>query len=126
MFAFAATLLLFREEILRFFTDDPEVLVVASEYLWYLSFSFMLWAFYFIFMRSLQGAGDVLIPMAISLGTTFLVTFPIAWVLVRYTSLGATGIWQGQLVGSIVVTLGTGAWVATGRWARRETHWKAH
>jgi len=123
MFGFAGILLGFREEILMFFTKDPEVIAVGSEYLWYLSFSFMLWAFYFVFMRSLQGAGDVLVPMLISLGTTFTVTLPLAWVLVRFTSLGSTGIWQAQLVGSLLLTLGTGAWLATGRWTRRPSQW---
>jgi Na+-driven multidrug efflux pump len=119
MFGFAGILLLFRGEILALFTEDPEVIRVGSEYLWYLAFSFMLWAFYFVFMRSLQGAGDVMIPMAISLGTTFLVTLPLAWLLVRTTSLGPTGIWRAQLVGSLLLTLGTATWVATGRWTRR-------
>jgi len=126
MFGFAGALLGFREEIVELFTQDPEVVAVAGEYLWYLAFSFMLWAFYFVFMRSLQGAGDVLVPMTISLCTTFLVTLPLAWVLVRYTSLGATGIWQAQLVGSVLLTCGTGAWVATGRWTRRQTRWQLH
>jgi putative MATE family efflux protein len=123
MFGFAGILFGFREEILAYFSSDPEVIAVGSEYLWYLAFSFMLWAFYFVFMRSLQGAGDVLVPMAISLGSTFLITLPLAWGLVRFTSLGATGIWRAQLVGSILLTLGTGAWVATGRWTRRNTPW---
>jgi Na+-driven multidrug efflux pump len=79
----------------------------------------MLWAVYFVLMRTLQGAGDVLVPMAISLGTTFLVTLPLAWLLARQPSLGPTGIWQAQLVGSILLTGTTAAWVATGRWTRR-------
>jgi Na+-driven multidrug efflux pump len=123
MFGFAGILFGFRAEILAYFSSDPEVIAVGSEYLWYLAFSFMLWAFYFVFMRSLQGAGDVLVPMVISLGSTFLITLPLSWGLVRFTSLGATGIWRAQLVGSILLTLGTGAWVATGRWTRRNTSW---
>jgi putative MATE family efflux protein len=119
MFAFAVSLLLFRIEILALFTQDPEVIRVAGEYLWYLAFSFMFWGFYFVFMRSLQGAGDVMVPMAMSLGTTFLVTLPLAWYLVHNTSLGATGIWRAQLVGSFLLTSATAAWVASGRWTRR-------
>jgi len=119
MMSFAACLLLFRGEILALFTSDPEVIRVGSEYLWYLGLSFTMWAFYFVFMRSLQGAGDVLVPMVISLSTTFLVTLPLAWTLTRHTSLGPTGIWIAQLAGSFVVTAGTSAWVATGRWTRR-------
>jgi putative MATE family efflux protein len=119
MIAFAVCLLLFRSQILAFFTQDPEVIRVGSEYLWYLSFNFLLWAFYFVFMRSLQGAGDVIVPMAISLGTTFFVTLPLAWYLVHNTSLGATGIWRAQLTGSFILTSATAAWVASGRWTRR-------
>jgi putative MATE family efflux protein len=119
MMSFATTLLLFRSEILGLFTSDAEVLRAGSEYLWYLALTFMLWAVYFVLMRTLQGAGDVLVPMAISLGTTFLVTLPLAWLLARQPSLGPTGIWQAQLVGSILLTGTTAAWVATGRWTRR-------
>jgi len=125
MITFAVTLLLFRGEILALFTSDPEVIRAGSEYLWYLSFTFMTWAFYFVFMRSLQGAGDVLVPMGISLGITFLVTLPLAWALARHTSLGPTGIWTAQLVGSVLRTAGTAAWVATGRWTRRAARSKA-
>jgi putative MATE family efflux protein len=125
MMTFAATLQLFRSEILALFTSDPDVIRVGSEYLWYLSLSFMLWAFYFVFMRSLQGAGDFLVPMAISLGTTFLVTLPLAWALARHTSLGPTGIWRAQLVGSLLLTTATAVWVATGRWTRRASQSRA-
>jgi putative MATE family efflux protein len=119
MFTFVAVLQLFRNEILAFFSSDPEVLRVGSEYLWYLSLNFMLWAFYFVFLRSLQGAGDFLVPMAISLGASLLVALPLAWALTRHTSLGPTGIWIAQLASSAVVTTGTGIWMAAGRWTRR-------
>jgi putative MATE family efflux protein len=119
MLAFAAVLQLFRNEILAFFSSDPEVIRVGSEYLWYLSLNFILWAFYFVLLRSLQGAGDFLVPMAISLGSTLLVALPLAWTLARHTSLGPTGIWTAQLASSAVVTAGTVAWMATGRWTRR-------
>jgi Na+-driven multidrug efflux pump len=121
MFTFVAILQLFRDEILAFFSSDPEVLRVGSEYLWYLSLNFMLWAFYFVFLRSLHGAGDFLVPMAISLGTALLVALPLAWALTHHTSLGPTGIWIAQLVSSVVVTTGTALWMATGRWTRRAT-----
>jgi len=119
MTGFAVVLQLYRGEILAFFTSDPEVIRVGSEYLWYLSCTFMLWAVYFVLLRSLQGAGDFLVPMTISLGSTFLVTIPLAWSLSRYTSLGATGIWISQLVSSALLTAITAIWMGTGRWTRR-------
>ncbi|MBW2289580.1 MAG: MATE family efflux transporter [Deltaproteobacteria bacterium] len=122
MFCFSAAFMFFRVEILEFFSSDPEVIRIGSEYLWWLSLSVLLWAFYFVFMRSLQGAGDFVVPMALSLGTSFLVTLPLAWYLARHTDLAETGIWIAQLVSSGVLTISTGIWVATGRWTRRAAH----
>ena len=122
MFFFSAAFMFFRVDILEFFSSDPEVIRIGSEYLWWLSLSVLLWAFYFVFMRSLQGAGDFVVPMALSLGTAFLVTLPLAWLLTHHTDLAETGIWIAQLVSSGVLTISTGIWVATGRWARRAAH----
>jgi Na+-driven multidrug efflux pump len=79
----------------------------------------LLWAFFFPFMRALQGAGDMFVPMAISIATTFLVALPLAYALSHHTDMGHRGIWTAFLVSTAVSTVGTGAWLATGRWTRR-------
>ncbi len=119
MMSFALITVVFRADIVGFFTDDPEVVRVGSEYLLYAAGSFTLWAFYFVFLRALQGAGDFIVPMLISVGTAFLVTIPLAYGLALGTDLGPTGIWIAHLVSSVVTTLATAAWLATGRWTRR-------
>ena len=120
MFTFAGVTLLFREEILSFFSDDPEVVRIGSEYLLYSAGAFVMWAFYFPFLRALQGAGDVVVPMMISLGTTCLIALPLATFLVHQTEMGPAGIWTAFLTSSVVSTIGTGLWLATGRWTRRQ------
>jgi putative MATE family efflux protein len=119
MFSFAAAFGFYPVEIVALFSSDPEVIRVGSEYLGWLSWSVLLWAFYFIFMRSLQGAGDFVVPMAISLVTAFCVSLPLAWLLAYYTDLAETGLWIAQLASSAVLTIGTGIRVASGRWTRR-------
>jgi putative MATE family efflux protein len=119
MLTFALLTLVFRVQIMSLLSDDPEVIGVGSEYLLYASGSFAMWAFYFVFFRALQGAGDVIAPMLISLGTTFLVTVPLAYVLAFVLDFGPTGLWIAFLVSSVVVTVATGLWMATGRWTRR-------
>ena len=81
-----------------------------------------MWAFFFVFVRALQGAGDVLVPMAISLGSTFLVAIPLGYYLARCTELGYTGIWIAFLATSVVSTVGIGWRLATGRWTQRAAH----
>ena len=72
--------------------------------------------FNLVAMRALQGAGDFIVPMLISLGSTFGVGIPAAYFLAD--SLGPTGIWAGSLIGSAATTVATGTWLATGRWTR--------
>ncbi len=113
---------LFRVPILAFFSDDPEVIRIGADYLRYASGAFAMWAFFFVFMRTLQGAGEVIPPMLISLGTTLAFTLPLSTFLARHTELGPTGIWIAFLASSVVSTVGTGLWLATGRWTRARAH----
>jgi len=122
MWTFAGSVIAFRHEIVSLLSDDPEVVRVGAEYLLYGGSSFFFFAFYFIFLRSLQGAGDFLVPMFLTLGNSLLVTIPLGWVLSRHTALEETGIWIAALCGAALVTCATGAWVASGRWTRRAAH----
>jgi putative MATE family efflux protein len=121
MLAFAAATALFRVEIMSAFSDDPEVRRVGAEYLLYAAGSFAFMAFYFVFMRALQGAGEFFVPMCIALVNAFLVTIPLGIALAR-GPLGATGVWLASLIGSALVTVATGIWLATGRFARPTAH----
>jgi putative MATE family efflux protein len=119
MWSFALGVFLFRSEILGLFSDDPEVIAVGAEYLLYLSGVFALWAFHFVFMRALHGAGDMLVPMGISLVSTFVVSIPLAAFLSLATDLGYRGLWIAFLATNVFGTLAMGLRVATGRWSRR-------
>ncbi len=61
----------------------------------------------------------MLVPMLISLSSSFLVAIPLAHGLARGAGLGPTGVWIALLASSVVTTSLTGMWLATGRWARR-------
>ena len=121
MWSFAIVLLFFRADVMGLLSSDPEVIEIGAEYLLYLAGALFAWAFYFVFLRSLQGAGDMLVPMAISLGSTLL-AIPLAITLSLHTDLGRQGLWIAFLTTSWLSTLGTGLRVATGRWARRAPH----
>jgi putative MATE family efflux protein len=118
LWSLAVLLYLFRVPIVTAFSDDPEVVRIGSELLAYQAGSFALFAFYFVFLRTLQGAGDVRVPMWISLGNALCVTLPLGVWLSGARGMGPTGIFLASLVGSVTVTLATGAWLGTGRWAR--------
>lgn len=119
MWSFALGVLWWRHELMSLLSDDPEVVRLGAEFLLYSGASFFLYGIYFVVMRSLQGAGDFAVPMALSLGNAFGVTIPLAFVLCRVVDFGPTGVAVAQLVGAVAVTLSTAAWLSTGRWTRR-------
>lgn len=121
LWSLALALFAFRTPILAAFSDDPEVIRIGSELLAWQAGAFGFMGLYFVFFRALQGAGDVLVPMALSLGNSLLVTLPLGAWLAREGGggLGPTGLFVASFAGAGVVTLATGAWVASGRWTHR-------
>ena len=113
-----AILAIFRVELMSLLTADPAVIRAGATYLLFFSATFSLVALYFVILRSLQGAGDFLMPMAISLGCTLFITIPSAYVLSR-TSLGPLGIWSSLLAHSIITLSATACWMSTGRWLEK-------
>ncbi len=118
LWCFAAIMFGFRVEILELVSSDPEVIRLGAEYLAFSAAGYVIMGIAMVLMRALQGAGDFIVPMAISLGSTFLVNLPAAYALSRWTDLGPTGIWCGGLLGGIATLIATASWTATGRWTR--------
>ena len=108
----------YRVALVQWFASDPEVVALGSELVAYQAGAFLAWAFYFVFFRTLQGAGDVFVPMVMATANAFLVTLPIGWYLATQTDLGPTGLFQASLVGAFSVTLPLGAYLASGRWVK--------
>ena len=118
LWSFAAAMFFFRSQIMALVTSDPEVIRLGSEYLAFSAASYVIMGVAMVLMRALQGAGDFIVPMAISLGSTFLVNLPAAYALSRWTDMGPAGIWCGGLFGGIATLIATASWAATGRWTR--------
>ncbi len=112
---------LFRREIMEMLASDPEVIAIGSEMLLFQAAAFGIWAFYFVFFRSLQGAGSVAVPMLASIFTSLCVALPTGILLSGPLGWGHTGIFAATVVASATNTLITGTWLATGRWAHRPT-----
>jgi putative MATE family efflux protein len=121
LWSIALAIAVFRRQIMSAFASDPGVIDIGSEMLVYQAGTFAAWAFFFVFLRTLQGAGDVAVPMLISLANSLLLTLPLGVWLSTPAGLdwGPTGVFAASFSGSLVATSATGAWLATGRWTRR-------
>ncbi|MEE2673071.1 MAG: MATE family efflux transporter [Myxococcota bacterium] len=114
----AAALFVFRFDVVALFTDEPAVLEMAAEYLFYASVQMAFYGPYFVAFRSLQAAGDMNGPMIISVSVAVLIGAPLGLWLSSYTDLGATGMWIANLVYGSLNAILMVAWLLTGRWTR--------
>ena len=112
----AAVLFFFNVPLLGMFTGDAEVIAIGSRLLRWQAGSFFFLGFYFVFFRALQGAGDVVVPMVLSLATSLAISLPMGIYLSHGRGMGPDGLFVAQFVGVGLGTLLMGAWVATGRW----------
>lgn len=119
LWTIGAGMALFRGEIMALLADDPEVIAIGSEMLLFQAAAFAVWGFYFVFFRSLQGAGQVGVPMLGSIFSSVCVSLPTGLLLSGPLGWSYTGIFAATVAGSTVNTLVTGGWLASGRWTRR-------
>ena len=115
----AGALLVWRSELVGLFTDDPQVVEMSAEYLFYSALVLSFYGLYFIAFRTLQAAGDMNTPMLISVGAAVFVGAPLGLWLSSYTELGATGMWIANMAYAGLNAFLMIGWMATGRWARR-------
>ncbi len=113
----ALTLHFGRVAIAGWFTDDPHVAAMAAEYLFYVSFLLVFYGLYFVALRTLQAAGDMITPMLISVVLAVSVGAPLGFWL-SSTELGATGMWIANLVYGVLNSMAMVGWLLTGRWTR--------
>ncbi|MBW2723913.1 MAG: MATE family efflux transporter [Deltaproteobacteria bacterium] len=118
MIALAIALFFYRVPFLEAFSSDAAVVKIGDEMLFYQSLTFISLAFYFVFFRALQGAGDVMFAMFASLANSIF-NIALGTYLAVYLDYGPSGIFISGLTSSVLVTAVTAAWIATGRWTRR-------
>jgi putative MATE family efflux protein len=83
---------IFSQSLVTLFITDPLVVVMTETLLHIVLWSVVMFGFSVILSGIMRSSGDVLIPMAISLGTILIVETPLALYL-STTSLGLNGIW---------------------------------
>jgi putative MATE family efflux protein len=80
------------------------------------AFSFGLIGLQHVITGALRGAGDTMAAMMLSLIATWVILFPLAYVLSRHTSLGARGIWWSYPIANVISAVLCVIWFLGGDW----------
>lgn len=116
MAVIGAVFLIFPQTFIRIFSPDANVIEIGAVYLRFLSPTFGFIAFSLVLGKALNGAGDTLSPMIITLVSQLVVGLGLVIVLSYF--IGLNGVWLGIAVSNIVQGIAMWAWYHTGRWKR--------
>jgi putative MATE family efflux protein len=105
----SVALLLWSEETIGIFNNEPELINLGSVFLRIALAGYLGMSVVSILQSCISGSGDTVPPLIISLATLWIVQLPMAFLLSRYTDLGIYGVrWAivaGFIVGAIVYTI---------------------
>jgi putative MATE family efflux protein len=120
-FVVAASLVMFiwTGPVIHLFNNDPALDAVATQFIHIAVVGWALIGFQFVLMNSLQGAGDTMPTMIISIITTWVITIPLAYFLPRYTSFGVISIRWAMTASTVVGALANVMYFRTGKWKTR-------
>jgi putative MATE family efflux protein len=121
VFAIIASLVLFvwTTPVIRIFNSDPSLDETATQFLHIAIVGWLFIGFMFVLMSCLQGTGDTIPTMIISIITTWLITLPFAYFLPKWTNWGVIGIRWAMTASTLVGGIANVIYFRTGKWKTR-------
>ncbi|GHA61062.1 MATE family efflux transporter [Pontibacter akesuensis] len=92
MAAITLIFIVFGEHLSSFFTDEPEVIRIATEALQIITLGYIFFGLGMVMVQAFNGAGDTRTPALINIVVLWLVELPLAYALAIYFELAATGV----------------------------------
>ena len=116
----ALVLMFFAAPLIRLFNSDPQVVAIGAQYLVIVSPFYVFAAIGIVLSRALNGAGDTMAPMFITILTLWGLQVPLAVGLSKLWYPATYGIWWAIAAAMVVNGLLTAAWFQTGRWRHKK------
>ncbi len=113
-------LLVWAEKIIGLFNVEPDLVKTGVSFLRIAVAGYLGMCIVNILQNSISGAGDTLVPMIISLSMLWLIQLPLAYLLSRFTDMGALGVRWAIVTGFLVGALAYAAYFRAGRWKRKK------
>jgi putative MATE family efflux protein len=108
----------FPKLILSMFIHHDPVLEIGVEYLRIVAPCYFLFALMFVSSGVVNGAGQTMIPMIMTLVSLWAIRVPLAWFLSQHTRLHEKGIWLAMAAGFMVTAAINFLYYLSGRWKK--------
>ena len=113
-------MVLFAPGLIRVFNREPDVVRIGAQYLQVVSPFYIFAALGIVLGRALNGAGDSMSPMIITILSLWGLQVPLAVFLSRIWQPPTQGIWWAIVTAFVVQGLLVAGWFETGRWKHRK------
>ncbi|MFC2044568.1 MATE family efflux transporter [Chloroflexota bacterium] len=108
------------ESIVHIFSTEPDVVKITSTFMRIEIASYLVYGFAIVLTECLNGAGDTMTPMLVTLLTMWGMQIPLAFFLPRITTLGVYGVRWAIVSGMIVRSVIYITYFRLGRWKRQK------
>lgn len=108
----------FAEYAVMIFNREPELVEIAATFLRIDIVSYLVFGVVIVMVSCLNGVGDTVVTMVVTLVTLWLVQIPLAWLLPQVTDLGVYGIRWAVIVALLLRTVVYVVYFQHGRWKR--------
>ena len=110
---------LFAPQVVRIFTQEPEVATYAVSALRTVACGFLFYAYGMVFTQAFNGAGDTRTPTWINLVIFWMLEIPLAWVLANTFGLGPFGAFLAATIAFCLLAVVSAVLFRRGGWKTR-------
>jgi len=106
----------FADNIIILFNNEPEMIKVAGTFLRITIVTYMFFGLVMVLMQCINGVGDTLTPMIVTIITMGCVMLPLAYFLPRITNLDVYGVRWAMVIGNLMRAAIYLVYFRMGRW----------
>jgi len=106
----------FCENLMKIFTDEPEVIKIGSEWLRILSYSYFIYGWWMVAVQAFNGAGDTKTPTWINIIFFWLIQIPLSYLLAIHYNWEHSGVFWAVLVTESLAGVFTVWLFSKGKW----------
>ena len=105
--------------LVRLFTDEAEVLPIATDCLRIISYGYVFYAWEMVMVQAFNGSGDTMTPTKVNLGCFWFFQVPLAWFMANKLDMGPPGVFWAVAISYSVAAIVAMILFKRGKWKTR-------
>jgi putative MATE family efflux protein len=109
----------FADNVVKIFSTDAELVAITATFMRIQIVGYLVFGLTIVISLCVEGVGDTIATMIVTLLTMWVIQIPLAWFLPKYTSLGVNGVQWSISIALVARALLFTVYFKSGRWRRK-------